>query len=383
MKLSGGLLLAFELLAVAAAFVRSFAVRVPLRHLEAALTPHLHLLLPLVGLRVALFALFGLYRPIWGRAALREFVAVASAVSAGSIIAVLLLVLTTLIEPIQRFPRAVILIEWALTLGIVAGSRYALRVFGARDFDPDLPEEDLRHRRVLLSKLRDWLLDAPPAVRAQWSRTQALSGRRVVKRLFDILVSLAAITALSPVYLLIAALIKLESPGPVLADTPRRAGRYGREFRMYKFRSMVKNAHLMLVNDPVLWEEYKKNNFKLPNDPRLTRVGAFLRRNSLDELPNFFNVLHGEMSMVGPRPRYPFEVVQQAERFPHTQPDILRMLTSKPGVTGPWQVSGRSNIGYEERTRLEAEYAETQALAGDITILVKTFAVVARKEGAH
>jgi lipopolysaccharide/colanic/teichoic acid biosynthesis glycosyltransferase len=152
---------------------------------------------------------------------------------------------------------------------------------------------------------------------------------------------------------------------------------------MYKFRGMVKNAHLMLVNDPVLWEEYKKHNFKLPNDPRLTRVGKFIRRHSIDEFPNFVNVLHGEMSMVGPRPRYPFEVVAQAERFPHTQADIVKTLSVKPGVTGPWQVSGRSNLGYEQRTRLEAQYAETHTLWGDICIIFKTVAVVLKREGAH
>ncbi|MEJ7652992.1 MAG: sugar transferase [Chloroflexia bacterium] len=180
-----------------------------------------------------------------------------------------------------------------------------------------------------------------------------------------------------------ALLIKLESRGPVLADTPKRAGRGGSEFRMYKFRGMVENAHMMLVNDPLLWEEYKKNNFKLPNDPRLTRVGKAIRAASIDELPNLINVLHGEMSIVGPRPRYPFEIVAQADRVGESQPDILRMLTVKPGVTGPWQVGGRSNVGYEERTSLEACYAQDHNLWKDFVICLKTVRTVVTKEGAH
>jgi lipopolysaccharide/colanic/teichoic acid biosynthesis glycosyltransferase len=384
MRVTRAWLFLFDVAVVIVTFLLSFAVRIPLRDLVRYLPGYIQdYLLGFLLLRIAIFILFGLYRQIWDRAALRELVVVAAAVTSGSVAATLLLVLTTLRDPIGVFPRGVLVIEWALTLAILAGGRYALRVLGVRDLEPELEEEDERHRRVLQQRIEEWLVDAPPDVRRMWHESQQLSARRFFKRAFDILASLCALLLLSPILLLIALLIKLESPGPVLADTPRRAGRAGREFRMYKFRGMARNAHLMLVNDPVLWEEYKKHNFKLPNDPRVTRVGRFIRRHSIDEFPNFLNVLHGEMSMVGPRPRYPFEVVAQAERFPHTQPDILRMLSIKPGVTGPWQISGRSRIGYEERTRLEARYAETQSFLGDIWMILRTIGVVLRKDGAH
>lgn len=382
MKFTSAWLFVLDVLLLIASFVLSFAVRVDLGNLGRVLPNFLDYLLPFLLLRLSLFALYGLYRPIWARAALREFVAVIAAVTTGSVLGTLLLVVASLNSPIV-FPRAVLIVEWGLTLAMVAGTRYSLRLLDMRLMEPKLQDEDEQHRQVLQERLTEWLYAAPPDVREMWWKSQQLSWRRFEKRTFDIVTSLAALTLLAPVFLFIAVLIKLESPGPVIADTPRRAGRGGREFRMYKFRGMVKDAHLILVNDPVLWEEYKKHNFKLPNDPRLTRVGRFIRKRSIDEFPNFINVLHGEMSMVGPRPRYPFEVVAQAERFPQTQPDILRTLSVKPGVTGPWQISGRSNLGYEERTHLEARYAETQSLWGDIVMILQTVIVVLKKEGAH
>lgn len=382
MRITSAGLFVLDVLLLVASFVLSFAVRVDLGNLGRVLPQFADYLLPFLTLRLALFALYGLYRSIWARAALREVVAVISAVTTGSILATLLLVVASLNSPIV-FPRAVLILEWGLTLAMVAGTRYSLRLLDVRLMEPELRDDDEHQRRVLQERINEWLYAAPPEVRQMWWQSQQLSWQRFQKRAFDIIAAFAALTVLSVILLLIALLIKLESPGPVLADTPRRAGRGGREFRMYKFRGMVKDAHLILVNDPMLWEEYKKNNFKLPNDPRVTRVGRFIRRHSIDEIPNFINVLHGEMSMVGPRPRYPFEVVAQAERFPWTQPDILRTLSIKPGVTGPWQISGRSNLGYEERTRLEARYADTQSFWGDIGMILKTVMVVARKEGAH
>jgi len=377
-------LLLLDVLAVIAAFVLAFAVRVNFRSLGYYLPLYLDLLLPVIVLRVSLFGVFGLYRPIWARAAVRELVAVLSAVTFGSILATLLLVARTINDPIEVFPRSVLIYEWVLTLAFVAGGRYSLRVLDMRHLEPE-PDNELeeQHKRVLRRRLNEWLLDAPPDVREMWVRSQRWGARRFVKRAFDIVVSLLALCLLSPILVGLALLIKLESRGPVLADTPKRAGRGGSEFRMYKFRGMVENAHMMLVNDPLLWEEYKKNNFKLPNDPRLTRVGKAIRAASIDELPNLINVLHGEMSIVGPRPRYPFEIVAQADRVGESQPDILRMLTVKPGVTGPWQVGGRSNVGYEERTSLEACYAQDHNLWKDFVICLKTVRTVVTKEGAH
>lgn len=385
MRFTRSWLLLFDVLAVISAFLLSFAVRVEFRFLDYYLPRYADLLFPLLLLRISLFALFGLYRPIWERNAVREIVAVLAAVTVGSFVATLLLVFRTLSTPIELFPRVVLVYEWGLTLALVAGTRWSLRLLDMRLMEPDLDDEEQEHhQRLLKARLSEWLYDAPADVQRRWELSQRWSGRRFVKRLFDIVASLLALIALAPVFLLIAMLIKLESPGPTIADTPKRAGRRGSEFHMYKFRGMVQNAHMMLVNDPELWERYKRNNFKLTDDdPRLTRIGRFIRRTSVDELPNFINVLHGEMSIVGPRPRYPFEIVAQAERFPHTQPEILRMLTVKPGVTGPWQIAGRSTVGYEERTHLEARYAEEHTMWQDLTICFKTVGTVMSREGAH
>ncbi len=385
MRFSRQSLVLLDALLIVAAFLIAFAIRVPFRFLDTELPRFLPLLPPLIFLRIAIFAMFGLYRPIWANAALRESVAVLAAVSFGSVVVILLLVFQAVAAEIASFPRLVLLIEWGLTLALVGGARYSLRVLDLRDLGAD-PEDDEqeRHHRVLKEKLAQWLYDAPWDVQRLWDESQRWSFRRVAKRTFDILVSLFALVLFAVPLLIIAVLVKLETPGPVLADTPKRAGRGGTEFRMYKFRGMFENAHMMLVNNPQLWEKYKKNNFKLgDDDPRLTRVGRFIRRTSLDELPNFINVLHGEMSIVGPRARYPFEVVAQAERFPETQPEIIRILSVKPGVTGPWQVAGRSRLGYEERTHLEARYAECNSLLHDIIICLKTIPIVLKKEGAH
>lgn len=385
MKLTPTWMIVLDLVAVAAAFFLSFAVRIPLRYLSRDMADYMNLLFPLLALRLGLFGLFGLYSYRWFNSALKESVAVAMAVTLGSVFATLALVITTLNSPIQQFPRLVIAYEWALTLVLVGGLRYSLRVLDLRHLESAPAHADeAHHHLVLRQKLDEWMFDAPPDVWMLWYHSEEWSLKRAAKRLFDIMVSLVVLIVVAPVLLIIAVLIKLESPGPIFADTPQRTGKGGTEFRMYKFRGMVQNAHLLLVNNPALWEKYKRNNFKLmEDDPRLTRVGRFIRRTSLDELPNFINVLHGEMSIVGPRARYPFEIVAQAERYPHTKPDILRVMTVKPGVTGPWQVSGRSRLGHEERTHLEARYAEEHTLWGDIRLCLRTIPVVLRKEGAH
>lgn len=385
MKFTRSWLLLFDVLAVIAAFILSFAVRVPFRYLGDVLPMYLNLLLPFLILRIALFALFGLYRPIWANNALREFIAVLAAITTGSVVATMVIVLFTIREPIDIFPRLVLIYEWGLALALVSGMRYSLRVLDMRDLQPELEDEEQEyHKRVLREKIGEWLSDAPADVRRAWQLHDSLSLHRTLKRTFDIIAALFALMIFSPVFLIVSILIKLESEGPVIADTPRRAGRDGYEFRMYKFRGMVQNAHLLLVNNPELWEMYKRNNFKLmEDDPRLTRVGKFIRKTSIDELPNFLNVLHGEMSIVGPRPRYPFEIVAQVERFPETKVDVLKTMMVKPGVTGPWQIGGRSSLGYEERTRLDARYAEDSNLWMDIMICLKTIPSVLKSENAH
>jgi len=195
------------------------------------------------------------------------------------------------------------------------------------------------------------------------------------KRLLDIILSLFLIIIFLPVWLIVPILIKLDSPGPVFADTPKRVGKNGKLFHMYKFRSMIQNAHQLLRTDPKfkkLYEEYKKNSYKLKSDPRITRVGRFLRRFSLDEAPQFLNVLKGEMSLVGPRAYYPDELEKQQRVYPKTKKYVKILLSAKPGITGYWQVSGRSEINFDKRVKMDAEYVQRRSLLYDLWIILKT-----------
>lgn len=195
------------------------------------------------------------------------------------------------------------------------------------------------------------------------------------KRLIDIIGSVIAIIIFFPLAIVTAIAIEIESLGPVLADTPKRVGKDGKEFRLYKFRSMIPNAHNLLHTDPKfkqLLEEYKKSSYKLHNDPRITKVGKFIRKHSIDEIPQLVNVLEGEMSLVGPRPYYPFELKEQQEKYPHTKVLVKEVLKVKPGLTGPWQISGRSEINFDKRIQMDAEYARRKSIVYDILVLIKS-----------
>jgi lipopolysaccharide/colanic/teichoic acid biosynthesis glycosyltransferase len=197
------------------------------------------------------------------------------------------------------------------------------------------------------------------------------------KRVLDVVVALVVLVVFSPVFLMMPWLIRLTSAGPVLADIPQRVGKNRRSFRIYKFRSMVPNAHEMLKTDPrykSLYQKYLRNNYKLAveEDPRITRMGRWLRKYSLDELPQVFNVLKGEMSIVGPRAYYSEELEKQQLVFPQTKPYINKLLTVKPGVTGRWQVSGRNEIDFAERVKMDAAYAENRSLVEDLVIILRT-----------
>jgi len=198
--------------------------------------------------------------------------------------------------------------------------------------------------------------------------------RRVLKRIFDVAVSGTALLLLAPLMILMALIIKSTDHGPALF-VQTRIGHDGRAFPMIKFRTMVDGAHrakAALVSgnhgDGVL--------FKLKDDPRVTRVGAWLRRYSIDELPQLFNVLCGDMSLVGPRPPLPEEVDQYGQ-------DVHRRLVVKPGLTGLWQVSGRSDLPWEESVRLDLQYVENWSLVLDLQILWKTFSAVRSGSGAY
>lgn len=185
----------------------------------------------------------------------------------------------------------------------------------------------------------------------------------------------------APLFLILAILIKLDSTGPVFYSH-ERVGKNGKPFRLLKFRSMVQNADEILWKlDPKLLEEYKKGSYKLKNDPRITRVGKFIRRFTLDELPQFINVLTGDMSIVGPRACKPNELEEQQKVFPNSCEDVKVMLSVRPGLTGPWQVGGRNEINFDERTRLGAEYARKRSLVFDFLIMLKTPYAAIKGEG--
>ena len=195
------------------------------------------------------------------------------------------------------------------------------------------------------------------------------------KRVLDIISSFALIIIFSPIIIIVAILIKLDSPGPILADTPERVGKGGKLFKMYKFRSMIENAHVILRENPKFSEllaEYKKGSYKLKDDPRVTKVGKFIRRHSLDEVPQFFNVLKGDMSLVGPRAYYPDELRDQQKKYPDTRQPVKIVLSVKPGVTGFWQVTGRSEINFDKRIKMDATYVEKRSVLYDLWIIVKS-----------
>jgi len=197
----------------------------------------------------------------------------------------------------------------------------------------------------------------------------------LTKRIIDLAVSITILILFSPVFLVFPILIKLNSPGPVFADIPKRVGRNGKLFRMFKFRSMICNAHDLLLNDPKfrkLHEEYKKGSYKLKYDPRITKVGKILRRFSLDELPQIFNVILGEMSIVGPRAYFPDELENQQKVYPGTKKFVSELLEAKPGITGNWQVSGRSAVNFDKRVVMDADYVRKKSVWHDIVIIIKT-----------
>lgn len=195
----------------------------------------------------------------------------------------------------------------------------------------------------------------------------------------DIVLSIILLIIFSPIMLATAIIIKLTSPGPILVEKTnshmQRIGKNGKVFRLYKFRSMPVNADYLLTKDPrfkKLYSEYKKSSFKLHDDPRVTKFGKFIRKYSIDETPQFVNVLKGDMSVVGPRPYHADELEEQQKRYPGTEKYVSETQTVKPGVTGFWQVTGRSNINFDKRIRMDAEYAKKKSLLMDIKILVKT-----------
>lgn len=202
-----------------------------------------------------------------------------------------------------------------------------------------------------------------------------------LKRAFDLIFSLFCMILCLPLFAVIALLVKLSSPGPIFYCS-LRIGRKGRLFKFWKFRSMHRDAdqrlEMVLNSCSDLREEYAKY-FKLKEDPRLTRIGAFLRKTSLDELPQFLNVLLGDLSIVGPRPYLPreAEVIQKILRK-----DTEKLFSVRPGLTGIWQTSGRSFLTFEERVKLEVTYVDLRSFLFDMRLIAKTIPILLFPRGA-
>ncbi|MFT8930653.1 MAG: sugar transferase [Sporolactobacillus sp.] len=219
----------------------------------------------------------------------------------------------------------------------------------------------------------------------QASRTElqtSYAGNKIaylfIKRALDIFGAVVGLVVSSPLFLLISLLYLAGGQrGPVFFKQ-RRIGQFGKPFYIYKFRSMICNAERVLKSNKVLYQKYLDNSYKLEpeEDPRITKIGRFLRKTSLDELPQLINVLKGEMSLVGPRPVVSEELKEYKE-------NRLLFLSVKPGLTGNWQVCGRSEIEYPERCDVELYYVQHQALALDLKIIFKTIVAVLTKKGAY
>lgn len=212
----------------------------------------------------------------------------------------------------------------------------------------------------------------------------------ISKRVMDIFGSIFLLILFAPLMIAVSIIIKFTSPGPVLVEPTnshmRRVGKDGKEFRLLKFRSMMVNADILEKTDPrfkhVYEEKHKSGTYKVKNDTRVTKIGKFIRKYSVDEMPQFFNVLMGEMSIVGPRAYLREELEEQQKRYPGTEGYVREALKVKPGITGYWQVTGRSEVAFDRRIEMDAYYARKRSLLFDILILLKTPWAMVSSRGA-
>ena len=211
---------------------------------------------------------------------------------------------------------------------------------------------------------------------------------KIIKRFLDTILSLLLLVFFFPFFLLISFLIWLEDRNEVYVKDPLRIGLHGKEFHMYKFRTMIPNAHREILENPKYadlkkkWEE-NGNKLKIDEDVRITPVGRILRKTDLDELPQLVNVLIGQMSIVGPRPTYKDELERHLKDNPQDEKYLKDIFTVRPGITGLWQVSGRNKIPFGKRLKMDAEYAKKQNIFLDMKILLKTPYVVLTRKGAY
>ncbi len=212
----------------------------------------------------------------------------------------------------------------------------------------------------------------------------------VFKRTIDVIGSVILLVLFSPILLITAIAIKLSSPGPVFVEKTnrhmRRLGKNAKVFRLYKFRSMPVKADILEKTNPkyksAYIEKHTSGNYKPTNDPRVTKVGRFIRKHSIDEMPQLINVLRGEMSIVGPRPYLQEELEEQQGKFPGTEKYVKEMSTVKPGITGYWQVNGRIDVNFDKRIKMDAFYARKKSMLFDVLIVLKTPWVMLAGKGA-
>ncbi len=192
------------------------------------------------------------------------------------------------------------------------------------------------------------------------------------KRILDITVALILMIVFLPVWVLVPLMVYLDSGTPILFKH-KRIGQKGKEFELFKFRSMIQNADDILhKHNKGLLKKFKQGDWKIENDPRITKLGKALRSLTIDEFPQLYNVIRGEMSMVGPRAYVKKELDEQTEKYPETKKYKDLILSVKPGITGPWQTSGRNEVPFNIRAKMDAEYAKNKSIMTDIKILVKT-----------
>lgn len=211
---------------------------------------------------------------------------------------------------------------------------------------------------------------------------------KAIKRVFDIVLSIVFLLLFSPLLLLATLLIFLTDRKGVFVKEPLRYGLGGKEFRMFKFRTMIPDAHMELLGNPKYaklkskWEG-NSNKLRVNEDPRVTWIGRILRKTDIDELPQLLNVLIGQMSLVGPRPTYKTEIEAHLKKYPKDEKYLKDVFLVRPGITGIWQVSGRNKISLHKRLSMEVEYAQNLNLIDDVKIFLKTPKVVLTRGGAY
>jgi len=193
-----------------------------------------------------------------------------------------------------------------------------------------------------------------------------------IKRIFDIILALVLTLLFLPAWVIVPLLIWIDSGRPTIYRH-KRIGLNGKEFWLYKYRTMIQEADEVLYNkDKKLLKRFKEHDWKLENDPRITRLGRLLRNLTIDEFPQLYNILRGEMSLVGPRAYMKLELKDQTRKYPQTKPWIKTILSVKPGITGPWQTSGRNIVPFDKRAAMDLKYAKHYNLFWDLSIIIKT-----------